>query len=107
MPQAKSINSFPDCGAFMNKAAEATKGYRQLFADRGAAHSFRMRCYTLRTRTQKRNEEIYQQGHPMFGCSVWDTLVLSLVPIERRGVNLWALEAQHTGMSTVGEEEIL
>lgn len=74
MGQATSDFSYPDCRVFMDNAIEAEKGWKAVFAMKGQATNFRMRCYTARGREERRNAKIYDQSDPMFNSSVWSGL---------------------------------
>lgn len=82
MPAAISDGGFPDCREFMNKAIEAEKGWRARFEERGSAVSFRMRCYTARTREKKFNLKFYSKDDIAHGKTVWDGLVFFLKEVE-------------------------
>jgi len=92
MGQPKSPHSFPDCRAFMNKAAEAEIGTRAIFREKGHAKSFQLRCYTARNREQIRNKKMFEEGDVLYGASTWDTLTFK---IQKLADGRYALSAIH------------
>lgn len=78
MPQAKGDNALPTARAVMDRALDSPKGIRINYGNPKRAHSMRMQCYTVRSRSRARNAKIYEAGHPMYGNSPYDHLELFL-----------------------------
>ena len=79
MPTSLSRLSFEDCFDILNQAADDGSGVRVAFAREGDATHFRMRCNAARAMDRKENAETYEQGHVLFGRSVYDNIVIRLV----------------------------
>lgn len=74
MGQPTSVLALPDARHALNRAADSPNGIRISFPSKAKAHSFRMRCYTVRSRERTRMEKIYGPGTP----SPWDAFMFQL-----------------------------
>ena len=91
MPQAATINSFPDVTGFMDKALAAEKGWEVIFETKDKAWAYRMRCYTMRDRELKKNQKIYEDGNPGKYATIYHNLVLRLKKVPEG----YAVQAAH------------
>ena len=91
MPQSPDVQAFPDCRSFMDKAIEAKKGFLAIFPEKGQAESFRLRCYTARSREKQQNKKLFDKDDAMYGKSVWDSLTFRVGEAGAR----WAVAAVH------------
>lgn len=106
MGEPKSDQAFPDCQAFLDKAVGHAKGWRIVFAERGDATNFRLRCYTTRRRLLK----LYAKIHAGDGDyaevaktkTPWDGLVIFIKEAE----NGWAVIAAHDGASIISARTV-
>lgn len=106
MGEPKSDQAFPDCQEFLDKAVANDKGWRIVFAERGDATNFRLRCYTTRRRllrlfarinaTKDDRSEVAKTQTP------WDGLVIFIKEAE----NGWAVIAAHDGASIISARTV-
>ncbi len=91
MGQSTSVSGLPDARAFLDRAVAAEKGSSATFETKAAATTFRFRCYTCRDRERKKNVKIYPEDSPMYGASIYDTLMLVIRPVGEK----WEFIAVH------------
>lgn len=70
--------SYLDCFEIFDRAIDDPQGLRIRLDSINDATFLRMRMHTARKLDRKRNEEIYEPGEPMHGCSVYDKLILRI-----------------------------
>lgn len=104
MNAPKSDQAFPDCRQFLNKAIEQEEGWAIVFAEKGKATNFRLRCYTTRRRELILNSRIYTgdtaEDALARKSTVWDGLVMLVKEVE----NGWAVMALHDGEAALSAQ---
>lgn len=80
MPVSSSRLSYDDCFTLFDKALADTKGarYQVSGGDYGKNQYFRMRMHQARALDRADNKLLFNLGDPLFGRSVYDTLVIQL-----------------------------
>jgi hypothetical protein len=76
MPQASSINSYPDIRKVLDQAMTSAKGLRLRFPTHEESVLFKGRVHSFRSIDRKENRKIYPEHHPMYGRSVYDPLMV-------------------------------
>ncbi len=74
--------SYGDAYDALDRAKDDPKGIRVKFEDFAGAATFRSRLHYARQVDRKDNLQIYEedQGNPLYGRSVYDTLVVRIKP---------------------------
>lgn len=82
MTASTSRLSYQDCFDVLDQALEDTKGARVKFEGYSSASYFRSRLHNARQIDRKDNRDIHSEDmtHPMFGRSVYDKLIVRIVP---------------------------
>jgi hypothetical protein len=62
----------------LERASADPKGIRIEFSDRGEASAFRFRLHHARRVDREKNKEIYKEGDPLYGSSIFDPIVCRL-----------------------------
>lgn len=78
MGYSNSPLAFDDARQILERALESPKGIKIPCETRGAAVSLRTRVNYFRTLDRKENKKVYENGHPMWGNSVYDRLLLRI-----------------------------
>jgi hypothetical protein len=78
MVTSTSRLAYSDCFDLMDKAIADPKGIKIKFAAGEDAWHFRIRLHTARKIDRLDNKDIYDQGHPMHGRSVYDQLTMRI-----------------------------
>jgi hypothetical protein len=78
MVTSTSRLAYSDCFDLMDKALADQKGIKVKFAQQEDAWHFRIRLHTARKIDRIDNKEVYDQGHPMYGRSVYDQLTMRI-----------------------------
>ena len=78
MVTSTSRLAYSDCFDLMDKAIADPKGIKIKFAQGEDAWHFRIRLHTARKIDRNDNRDIYDQGHPMHGRSVYDHLTMRI-----------------------------
>lgn len=82
MPTSTSRLSYTDCFDYFEQALADPKGLAIGFEFSGDARHFRLRLHAARALDRRENAETYEQGHPLFGRSMFDEIVLRIREIE-------------------------
>lgn len=82
MTTSTSRLAYKDCYEVMDKALVDDLGLRVKVKDVDAAYHLRMRMHTARTIARKENQQVFEEGHPMYGRSPYDILVLRIKSIK-------------------------
>ena len=78
MVTSTSRLAYSDCFDLMDKAIADPKGIKIKFSAGEDAWHFRIRLHTARKIDRQDNKDIYDQGHPMHGRSVYDQLTMRI-----------------------------
>lgn len=86
MTSSNSRLSYEDCFAIMDRALSSSAGLRLRFKEHGDAIHLRLRCHCARSIDRADNKQTYaapnpetgDAGHPMWGRSVYDDLVIKV-----------------------------
>lgn len=78
MPLSNARLSYKDCFDIFDAALANKKGVRVELEDMDKATFLRMRLHNARKIDRKDSTEIYSDGHPMFGQSIYDKLAVRL-----------------------------
>ena len=104
MNAPKSDQAFPDCRQFLNKAIDQEEGWAIVFAEKGKATNFRLRCYTTRRRELILRSRIYTENTAEAKLArestPWDGLVMLVREVE----NGWAVMALHDGEAALSAQ---
>jgi hypothetical protein len=84
MSISESRLAYIDCFAAMDKAIDDEAGARVPMESMDAATFYRMRCHQARKIDRRRNREIYEEGHLMYGLSIYDKLVIRIRNVNDR-----------------------
>jgi hypothetical protein len=68
--------SYLDCYEVLDRALAEEIGLKLKFTREGDASHFRLRLNSARALNRRENAEIYQQGDPLYGSSIYDKLVI-------------------------------
>lgn len=82
MVTSTSRLSYDDCFTLFEQAIHDSHGTRIKFKDREAAWHFRIRFHTARAIDRRENKSIYTPGHRLYGCSIYDPIVIQLRTIK-------------------------
>lgn len=74
--------AFVDCIEVFDRALEDPKGIRVRQKDSDAAWHYRMRMHQARKLIQNDNRQTYEEDHPMFGRSIYDTLAIRIRKVD-------------------------
>lgn len=102
MTISNSRQSYGDCYAAMDQALESEFGVRMRVPTLDAATFLRMRMHQARKINRKDNAATYERGHPMYGASAYDKLIVR-IRTEEDGIYLYL---EPVGLET-GEIEVL
>lgn len=86
MVTSTSRLAYSDCFELMDKAIADPKGIKVKFAAGEDAWHFRIRLHTARKIDRIDNKEVYEQGHTLYGRSVYDQLTMR---IRKSGDHVW------------------
>lgn len=86
MTTSNSRLSYEDCFSILDKAVASPNGLRIKFKEHGDALHFRLRCHCARAIDRHDNKQTYpgpnlesgDAGHPMWGRSVYDDIVIKV-----------------------------
>jgi hypothetical protein len=78
MVTSTSRLAYSDCFDLLDKAVADQKGIKIKFASYEDAFHFRLRLHQARKIDRKDNRELYNEGHPMHGRSVYDVLTAKI-----------------------------
>ena len=67
-----------DAISILDKALDAERGLRLTFDRRRDATSFRHRIYRVRQQNREDSKSIYEVGHPKYGASAYDSLIIRM-----------------------------
>ena len=62
----------------LERAKDSPRGIRLLMESRDAAHTYRSRLHYARRIDRDKNKEIFKEGDPLFGSSVYDNIVVRI-----------------------------
>lgn len=96
-----SIRAYPDCAELFELAAKDPKGARACLGTRDAAIHMRTRMHYFRSLDRQANAEVYPQGDPMHGVSLYDELVVQL---KQDNANEWWLYVEPRGSKILAME---
>lgn len=102
MPLSNSRLSYQDCFNIFDAALEDERGVRIQCSDQDKATFLRMRMHNARKIDRKDNAEIYPEGEPMHGQSIYDKLAIRIRHVEGKVwlyVEQIALEGKIEGLS--------
>ena len=106
MNAPKSAQAFPDCREFLNRAIAEEESWGIVFAAKGTATNFRLRCYTTRRRELLLNSRLYtgptEEEALARKSTVWDGLLLLVKEVE----DGWAVLAMHDGRAALNAQII-
>lgn len=88
--------SYGDAYDAWDRAKEDPKGIRIQFPDFAAAATFRSRLHYARQVDRRDNLQIYDEGEPLYGRSVYDTLAVS---IKQDSDDEWWVYIRHVSLS--------
>lgn len=108
MPTSNSRLSYVDCFEILDKATVNKLGIKFLVPDHGAGNYLRVRLHTARKIDRQDNREAYEEGHKLFGRSIYDPLVIRL----KQEDNKWWMyiekySAEALNIEPLGEENVL
>lgn len=66
--------AFSDCFDLLDRAIADPKGIKVKFGSYDDAFNFRLRIHSARRIDRTENREMYSEGHPMYGRSVYDQI---------------------------------
>ncbi len=70
--------SYSDAYDAFDRAKDDPKGIRLRFDNLAAAQTFRSRLHNARSNDRRDNTTIYELGDPLYGRSVYDTLIVRI-----------------------------
>lgn len=73
-----SRGTYSDCFDAYDKALEQSRGIRMRYPDYGHAYFMRMRLHMARKIIRKENGLIYEPGHAMHNCSIYDPISVKI-----------------------------
>ena len=94
--------AYADCIDLLDKCLEAERGIRVKAYNPDKANFFRMRIHMARQIIRNENKEIYEKGDPMWGCSIYDAIVIK-IRVEDDGMT-WLYLEKISSMDLVIEE---
>ncbi len=103
-----ALRAYDECRDLFDRALDDPKGARACLGTYDACFALRTRMHYFRRLDAKANASAYEQGHPMHGTSVYDTLQVRILSdedgkfwlyIEPRSGGILAIE----GLSEVGD----
>lgn len=88
--------AYSDCYDLLEKAisSDYPTGLRVLFATRNEAIHFRQRLHNARYVDRRDNAEVYAEGHPMYGRSVYDVINIRCREMRDHGKTGWWLRLE-------------
>lgn len=95
--------SYGDAYEALDLAKDDAKGIRLKQKDYASAATFRSRIHYARQVDRKDNLDIYDPGDPLFGRSVYDTLV---VRIKQDTENRWWIYIEHATIANMVVESL-
>lgn len=78
MVTSSSKLSYEDCFEILDRALASSKGIKLSVESESAGYHLRNRINYARSADRKANAETYDPGHPLHGCSTYDTLTIKL-----------------------------
>jgi hypothetical protein len=78
MAVSTSRLAFSDCFELLERAINDAKGIRIKFATFDDAFAFRLRIHKARQMDRVENKELYEEGHKLYGRSVYDQLTCKI-----------------------------
>ena len=106
MPLPNSAGAYIDCYSVFDRAVADSRGARVAFDTFSEARHFQLRMNYARTLQRRDNSEIYDRGHPLWGTSVYDSLMVK-TPIEDTGnPSHWWVYIEHRGLNVVAIETL-
>jgi hypothetical protein len=95
--------SYGDAYDALDRAKDDLKGIRIKFSDYAAACTFRSRLHYARTVDRRDNTQIYDEGDPLYGRSVYDPLV---VRIKEDTEGAWWVYVEHASIDSMIVESL-
>jgi hypothetical protein len=80
--QINSLRAYDDCRKLFEAAMADPKGARAILGEESACINMRTRMHYFRKLDREANERTYPMGHPQHGTSIYDTLVVRILPDE-------------------------
>ena len=80
MSQINSLRAYDDCRALFDRALADPKGARALIGEHSACINMRTRMHYFRKLDREANAVVYPAGHEMHGTSIYDPLVVQIIP---------------------------
>jgi hypothetical protein len=78
MSTSASRYAYEDCYDLLDRALESNTGVRFVIEDDDVAEQWRVRLHRARQLSRDESRERYEPGHPEYGKSVYDKLVVSI-----------------------------
>lgn len=105
MPAPKAILPFPDIRALLDRALDAENGLRISGLPKKTAFKLRFNIYLVRDRDRRANKKIYEEGHPLHGHSIYDTITILVRPIDEANDKWVVILRKDSGMDLPEPEE--
>ena len=80
MSQINSLKAYEDCRVLFDRALADIKGARAFIGEHSACINLRTRMHYFRKLDREANEVVYPAGHEMHGTSMYDPLVVQIIP---------------------------
>lgn len=77
-----SLRAYPDCEALWDAALADPSGARGCSGSYESAINMRSRMHYYRNLLRKQNRDLFPEGHPQHGTSVYDHLFVQIFPDE-------------------------
>lgn len=91
---SKSIMSYKDCRALLDRALESERGLKVSVGTYGEAVRLRSRIHNFRRMDARENSRVHPSDHPLHNASVYDELVI-MIPNKGPDVHILKSEAQN------------
>ena len=82
MSLPSSIGAYRDCQDLFDRAKADPKGIRACLGTYEACFQKRQRMHYFRSLDREASKSVYPGDHPSFGLSVYDDLMLTIIPDE-------------------------
>jgi hypothetical protein len=106
MVTSTSRLAYSDCFELMDKAIADPKGIKVKFATGEDAWHFRIRLHTARKIDRLDNKDTYEQGHQLYGRSVYDQLTMRIRKAsEHAWLHLERIDAREFEIESLTEPE--